>query len=63
MERGRAIAPVADGAAALARVSAAVAEAGIATEDLSLRRPTLDEVFLALTGHLAEPDDDAEVAE
>ncbi len=29
-------------------------EAGIAVEDLSLRRPTLDEVFLALTGHPAD---------
>jgi oleandomycin transport system ATP-binding protein len=29
-------------------------DAGIAVDDLSLRRPTLDEVFLAITGHLAE---------
>ena len=29
-------------------------EAGIAVDDLSLRRPSLDEVFLAVTGHLAE---------
>jgi ABC-2 type transport system ATP-binding protein len=29
-------------------------EAGVAVEDLSLRRPTLDDVFLALTGHAAE---------
>ncbi len=28
-------------------------EAGIAVEDLSLRRPSLDEVFLAITGHTA----------
>src|SRR6266508_886432 len=27
---------------------------GIAIEDLSLRRPSLDEVFLAVTGHVAE---------
>ncbi|MEX2421739.1 MAG: daunorubicin/doxorubicin resistance ABC transporter ATP-binding protein DrrA, partial [Actinomycetota bacterium] len=27
---------------------------GIAVDDLSLRRPSLDEVFLAITGHLAE---------
>jgi ABC-2 type transport system ATP-binding protein len=26
-------------------------DAGVAVEDLALRRPTLDEVFLALTGH------------
>ena len=25
--------------------------------DVGLRRPTLDDVFLALTGHVAEPDE------
>ena len=29
-------------------------EAGIAAEDLAIRRPTLDDVFIALTGHAAE---------
>jgi ABC-2 type transport system ATP-binding protein len=29
-------------------------EAGISVDDLALRRPTLDDVFLALTGHVAE---------
>ncbi|HEX5903541.1 MAG TPA: ATP-binding cassette domain-containing protein [Actinomycetota bacterium] len=29
-------------------------DAGIAVDDLSLRRPSLDEVFLAITGHVAE---------
>ncbi len=29
-------------------------EAGVAVDDLGLRRPTLDDVFLALTGHAAE---------
>ena len=35
-------------------------DAGIAIDDIGLRRPTLDDVFLALTGHAAEekPDDD-----
>jgi oleandomycin transport system ATP-binding protein len=32
-------------------------EASIAVDDLSLRRPSLDEVFLELTGHLAEADE------
>jgi oleandomycin transport system ATP-binding protein len=37
---------------------------GIVVDDLSLRRPSLDEVFLSLTGHLAEePTDDDETAE
>ena len=31
-------------------------EAGIVVDDLSLRRPSLDEVFLAVTGHVAEED-------
>jgi oleandomycin transport system ATP-binding protein len=33
-------------------------EEGIIVEDLSLRRPSLDEVFLAITGHLAEEEPD-----
>jgi ABC-2 type transport system ATP-binding protein len=28
--------------------------AGVGVEDVTLRRPTLDDVFLALTGHAAE---------
>jgi ABC-2 type transport system ATP-binding protein len=35
-------------------------EAGVAVDDLGLRRPTLDDVFLALTGHVAEAADDEE---
>ena len=29
-------------------------EAGVGVDDLALRRPTLDDVFLTLTGHAAE---------
>jgi ABC-2 type transport system ATP-binding protein len=32
----------------------ALQDAGIAAEDIALRRPTLDEVFLQLTGHRTE---------
>ena len=32
-------------------------EAGIGIDDIGLRRPTLDEVFLSLTGHALETDD------
>jgi oleandomycin transport system ATP-binding protein len=39
---------------ALGQVVRRLDEAGIAVDDLSLRRPSLDEVFLAVTGHLAE---------
>jgi ABC-2 type transport system ATP-binding protein len=37
-------------------------EAGVGVDDLALRRPTLDDVFLTLTGHAAEEavDDDKE---
>ncbi len=30
--------------------------AGVAIDDIAIRRPTLDDVFLALTGHAAEPE-------
>jgi ABC-2 type transport system ATP-binding protein len=43
-------APVADRMAALTGVVRALADAGIEAEDIALRRPTLDEVFLHLTG-------------
>jgi ABC-2 type transport system ATP-binding protein len=45
--------PCADGARLLPDVVTALRDAGVAIEDLTLRRPTLDEVFLALTGHRA----------
>jgi len=35
-------------------------EAGVGVEDLGLRRPTLDDVFLTLTGHVAEATDETE---
>jgi ABC-2 type transport system ATP-binding protein len=37
-------------------------DAGVAVEDLGLRRPTLDDVFLSLTGHAAEEDVEEERA-
>ena len=39
-------------------------EGGVGVDDLALRRPTLDDVFLSLTGHVAEvaDDDDEEEA-
>ena len=43
------------GARLLPAVVRALDEAGIAVEDITLRRPTLDEVFLALTGHGTHP--------
>jgi ABC-2 type transport system ATP-binding protein len=38
-------------------------EAGVGVEDIALRRPTLDDVFLALTGHAAEAAEDDGVSE
>ena len=43
-------APVTDRMAALFAVVRALEDAGIEAEDIALRRPTLDEVFLRLTG-------------
>jgi ABC-2 type transport system ATP-binding protein len=42
----------------LTRVSQSVAATGIAIDEIALRRPTLDDAFIALTGHAAEPTDD-----
>jgi ABC-2 type transport system ATP-binding protein len=38
-------------------------EAGVGIEDITLRRPTLDDVFIALTGRSAEEEADAEARE
>jgi ABC-2 type transport system ATP-binding protein len=47
------------GARLLPAAVRALDEAGVAVEDISLRRPTLDEVFLALTGRTtSDPDHD-----
>ncbi|MEU4265066.1 ATP-binding cassette domain-containing protein [Streptomyces argenteolus] len=43
-------APAPDRMATLARTVRTLEEAGIEAEDIAVRRPTLDEVFLALTG-------------
>ncbi|HEY9474358.1 MAG TPA: ATP-binding cassette domain-containing protein [Mycobacteriales bacterium] len=44
----------ADGAGCLPGVVRDLDAAGVTVADLALRRPTLDDVFLALTGHAAE---------
>ena len=45
---------VADGSSALLHVLTAVAEARIELHDVGMQRPTLDDVFLGLTGHPSE---------
>lgn len=52
------VVPVDDGPAALAAIVAATSAAGIALHDAGMRRPTLDDVFLQLTGHVAEESDE-----
>jgi ABC-2 type transport system ATP-binding protein len=37
-------------------------DAGVGVEDIALRRPTLDDVFLSLTGHAAEAGEDEQAA-
>ncbi len=40
-------------AADLAHIAGVVDESGIGVDEVALRRPTLDDAFLALTGHAA----------
>ena len=57
LDRGsrRVTAPAAGGADELTVVIRGLDDAGIAVDEIGLRRPTLDEVFLALTGDHAGP--------
>ncbi len=50
----RRITAAADGVGALTRIAARLEEAGIELDDIGLQRPSLDDVFLSLTGHHAE---------
>jgi ABC-2 type transport system ATP-binding protein len=54
--------PTAAGVAGLADVANTLAAAGLRVEDLSLRQPTLDEVFLTLTGVAIDREDELEEA-
>ncbi len=50
----RSLSAPANGLADMTRVAAAFADSGIDLDDLGLKRPSLDDVFLSLTGHRAE---------
>ncbi len=50
----RITAPVSGGSTVLVDAVRVLDHAGVAIDDLALRRPTLDDVFLTLTGHAAE---------
>ena len=54
------ITPIAGGATALAEALHELNRARVAVQDVGLRRPTLDDVFLTLTGHAADPAEDDE---
>lgn len=55
-ERNRKVTvPVSGGAAVLTEALRALDRAGVALHDVGLRRPTLNDVFLTLTGRAAEP--------
>ena len=59
--------PTSGGTESLVSVLRALDDAGIPLDDVGLRRPTLDDVFLSLTGHIAEegaaPEPDEPAAE
>ena len=46
--------PAPEGAKTLTKVVRGLDEAKITADDIALRKPTLDDVFLSLTGHVAE---------
>jgi ABC-2 type transport system ATP-binding protein len=50
------VVPITGGAAVLTQALRSMDEGGIHVLDVGLRRPTLDDVFLTLTGHVAEPE-------
>ncbi len=62
VDTGRVSVPVDGGADQLTAVIRSLDERGVAFDDIGLRRPTLDEVFLALTGQPLDATDTSEGA-
>ncbi|WP_434595633.1 ATP-binding cassette domain-containing protein [Streptomyces sp. A5-4] len=56
------IVPVSGGAKLLAEVIRELDARGVEIDDIGLRRPTLDDVFISLTGHVAEVAEDETAA-
>ncbi|MDT5039402.1 MAG: type transport system ATP-binding protein [Actinoplanes sp.] len=56
---GLVVVPVSDGPGILPEVAARLAAGGLRVSDLALRRPSLDDVFLTLTGQSTSPGDAA----
>jgi ABC-2 type transport system ATP-binding protein len=59
-QAGEVTVPIPDGVAVLPEVVRQLDAAGLALSDLAVRRPTLDDVFLTLTGHATQPPDPSE---
>jgi ABC-2 type transport system ATP-binding protein len=59
LDTQRVWAPIDGGAEQLSVVVRSLDERGVAVDDIGLRRPTLDEVFLALTGQPLDEQDAA----
>jgi daunorubicin resistance ABC transporter ATP-binding subunit len=54
--------PVAQRQGTIAHAVQRLNDAGVGIDDIAMRRPTLDDVFLTLTGHAAEEDEEAAAA-
>jgi ABC-2 type transport system ATP-binding protein len=63
LEDGSVRVPVADRRGAIADAVRRLDDAGIAIDDIAVSTPTLDDVFLSLTGRAAEPETDAAEAQ
>jgi ABC-2 type transport system ATP-binding protein len=63
VERGsRRLTAQAEGLSDMTRIAGVFEASGIELDDLGLARPSLDDVFLHLTGRRAEPGADADAA-
>ena len=60
LEDGTVRVPVAERRGTIANAVRRLDEAGIAIDDIAVSTPTLDDVFLTLTGHAAEQDEEQE---
>jgi ABC-2 type transport system ATP-binding protein len=64
VERGsRRLTAQAGGLGDMTRIAAVFETSGIELDDLGLARPSLDDVFLHLTGHRAEAADDSDLTD
>jgi len=64
VERGsRRLTAQASGLGDMTRIAAVFESSGIELDDLGLARPSLDDVFLHLTGHRAEDEDEPQLTD